>query len=110
MAGKATEGKALTTTVVFSREKARTNDRSFDGGNVFGRVCGHVHAHVDCRCNVRTGSPIRAVTSIACTLMVMIYARGNLSGANFNLAVSLLLAIAGKDNMQRWASTWLVKL
>ncbi len=71
-------------------------------------VC--VHARIDCRCNVRTGSPIWAVTSIACTLMVMIYALGNISGANFNLAVSPLLAIAGKENMQRWASTWLVKL
>ena len=69
-----------------------------------------MHAHIDCRCNVRTGSPIWAVTSIACTLMVMIYALGNISGANFNLAVSAFLAIAGKENMQIWASTWLVKL
>jgi aquaporin Z len=37
-----------------------------------------------------------AVTSIACSLMVMIYALGNVSGANFNPAVSLALALAGK--------------
>lgn len=45
-------------------------------------------------CNVLTGSPIWAVTSIACTLMVMIYALGGISGANFNPAVSLALGIA----------------
>jgi len=47
-------------------------------------------------CNVLTGSPIWAVTSIACTLMVMIYALGGISGANFNPAVSLALMIANK--------------
>lgn len=46
-------------------------------------------------CNVLTGSPIWAVTSIACTLMVMIYALGGISGANFNPAVSLALGITG---------------
>jgi len=44
-------------------------------------------------CNVLTGSPVWAVTSIACTLMVSIYALGGVSGANFNPAVSLALGI-----------------
>jgi len=47
-------------------------------------------------CNVITGGPEWAVTSIACTLMVMIYALGNVSGANFNPAVSLALGMAKK--------------
>jgi aquaporin Z len=37
-----------------------------------------------------------AVTAIACSLMVMIYALGGVSGANFNPAVSLALVMAGK--------------
>jgi len=47
-------------------------------------------------CNVITGGPEWAVTSIACTLMVMIYALGGVSGANFNPAVSLALFMAKK--------------
>jgi len=47
-------------------------------------------------CNVITGGPEWAVTSIACTLMVMIYALGGVSGANFNPAVSLALGLAKK--------------
>lgn len=47
-------------------------------------------------CNVLTGSPVWAVTSIACTLMVMIYALANISGAKFNPAVSLAVQLAGK--------------
>jgi len=50
--------------------------------------------------NVLTGSSVWAVTSIACTLMVMIWALGCVSGANFNPAVSFALGIAGKMNWQ----------
>jgi len=47
-------------------------------------------------CNVITGGSPFAVTSIACTLMVSIYALGGVSGANFNPAVSFALGIAKK--------------
>jgi len=46
--------------------------------------------------NVLTGSPVWGVTSIACVLMVSIYAMGAVSGANFNPAVSLALGLAKK--------------
>lgn len=42
-------------------------------------------------CNVLTGSPVWAVLSIACSLMVMIYALAQISGAKFNPAVSFAL-------------------
>jgi len=51
-------------------------------------------------CNVLGGSGLWAVTSIAFSLMVMIYALGNVSGANFNPAVSVTLALT--NNME-WA-------
>merc|ERR1719337_743529 len=47
-------------------------------------------------CNVLTGSPVWAATSIACVLMVSIYALGGVSGANFNPAVSVTLGLSGK--------------
>eukprot|EP00747_Dinoflagellata_sp_TGD_P060719 gnl/TRDRNA2_/TRDRNA2_152157_c3_seq7.p1 gnl/TRDRNA2_/TRDRNA2_152157_c3~~gnl/TRDRNA2_/TRDRNA2_152157_c3_seq7.p1 ORF type:complete len:477 (-),score=91.55 gnl/TRDRNA2_/TRDRNA2_152157_c3_seq7:92-1438(-) len=47
-------------------------------------------------CNVLTGSGVWAATSIACVLMVSIYALGGISGANFNPAVSLALGISEK--------------
>lgn len=57
-------------------------------------------------CNVLTGSPVWAVLSIACSLMVMIYALGNISGANFNPAVSFALAIT-KDMTPGEAGTYM---
>eukprot|EP00747_Dinoflagellata_sp_TGD_P126018 gnl/TRDRNA2_/TRDRNA2_174230_c4_seq64.p1 gnl/TRDRNA2_/TRDRNA2_174230_c4~~gnl/TRDRNA2_/TRDRNA2_174230_c4_seq64.p1 ORF type:complete len:453 (-),score=93.78 gnl/TRDRNA2_/TRDRNA2_174230_c4_seq64:116-1474(-) len=47
-------------------------------------------------CNVITGSSVWAATSIACVLMVSIYALGGVSGANFNPAVSLALGLSKK--------------
>lgn len=47
-------------------------------------------------CNSIKGDEIWAATSIACVLMVSIYALGGVSGANFNPAVSLSLAVSGK--------------
>merc|ERR1719191_2048651 len=46
-------------------------------------------------CNVIDGSPVWAATSIACVLMVSIYALGSVSGANFNPAVTLAVALSG---------------
>lgn len=52
-------------------------------------------------CNVLSPAPKEglsswAATSIACVLMVSIYALGSVSGANFNPAVSLCLGVTGK--------------
>mmetsp|Transcript_48727 Transcript_48727/g.130445 ORF Transcript_48727/g.130445 Transcript_48727/m.130445 type:complete len:524 (-) Transcript_48727:87-1658(-) len=47
-------------------------------------------------CNVLSSNPTWGGVSIACSLMVMVYALGGVSGANFNPAVSLALGLAGK--------------
>merc|ERR1719281_696612 len=47
-------------------------------------------------CNVLTGSPVWAATSIACVLMVSVYALAGVSGANFNPAVSVALGLSNK--------------
>jgi len=44
-------------------------------------------------CNVLSQTPVWAGVSIACVLMVAIYAFGGISGANFNPAVSVMLGI-----------------
>jgi len=50
-------------------------------------------------CNVISGSPVWAGTSIGCVLMVAIYALGSVSGANFNPAVSVAL---GFSEAMKW--------
>merc|ERR1719408_83836 len=45
-------------------------------------------------CNVLGKTPVWAGVSIACVLMVAIYALGGISGANFNPAVSVCLGIS----------------
>jgi len=47
-------------------------------------------------CNVLSGSPVWAGTSIGCVLMVAVYALADVSGANFNPAVSIALGISEK--------------
>merc|ERR1719419_837952 len=47
-------------------------------------------------CNVLANNPAWGGLSIASALLVSIYALGNVSGANFNPAVSLALGMAGK--------------
>lgn len=47
-------------------------------------------------CNVLMAPPEWGATSIACVLMVSIYALGGVSGANFNPAVSLALGLSRK--------------
>jgi len=53
-------------------------------------------------CNVSVGSPMWGVTSIACVLMIAIYALGPVSGAHLNPAVTFACAIAKREtDMQK---------
>jgi aquaporin Z len=58
-------------------------------------------------CNVMCQTPVWGGVSIACVLMVMIYAFGGISGGNFNPAVSFALGLVkdagGKDIGMEWA-------
>jgi len=55
-------------------------------------------------CNVLGKTPVWAGVSIACVLMVSIYALGGISGANFNPAVSVALGIS--KSMKGPGMTW----
>lgn len=57
--------------------------------------------------NVLGGSAVWGATSIACTLMVAIYALGGISGANFNPAVSFALGFSGKMD---WGTVFVYSL
>jgi len=64
-----------------------------DGAKYVGEFIGTYLLVLTVGCNVLTGSPVWAVTSIACTLMVCIYALAAVSGANFNPAVTFALGL-----------------
>jgi len=57
-------------------------------------------------CNVLCGNSTWAATSIAMSLMVMIYCTGPISGGNLNPCVSLSLALCGKLNWSVMLGYW----
>jgi len=61
-------------------------------------------------CNVLSSNPVWAGVSIACVLMVSIYALGAVSGANFNPAVSIALGCAGKMGLTHVAGYCCVQI
>lgn len=61
-------------------------------------------------CNVLAGSRIWCATSIACTLMVAVYIFADVSGANFNPAVSITLGLCGKKPWKEVAIYCMVQI
>jgi aquaporin Z len=61
--------------------------------NIVGEFVGTYLLVFTVGCNVLSKTPVWAGVSIACVLMVAIFALGGVSGANFNPAVSVCLAI-----------------
>jgi len=61
-------------------------------------------------CNVLAGSPSWAPLSIACTLMVMIYSFGMVSGGHLNPSVSFACGLAGKMSWNTVISYILVQI
>lgn len=57
-------------------------------------------------CNVLAGNAVWAATSIAMVLMVGIYALGGVSGAHFNPAVTLAVALSGKMRDEDGPNDW----
>eukprot|EP00928_Gymnodinium_smaydae_P008191 TRINITY_DN1297_c1_g1_i1.p1 TRINITY_DN1297_c1_g1~~TRINITY_DN1297_c1_g1_i1.p1 ORF type:complete len:477 (-),score=106.52 TRINITY_DN1297_c1_g1_i1:53-1285(-) len=81
--------------------------RSIDGGEDYplssrlvSEFLGTFMLVVTVGCNVMGKSPAAAL-SIASALMCMIYALGSVSGAHFNPAVTVAIAVAGKDKPSR---------
>ena len=61
-------------------------------------------------CNVCGNTSTMGPTSIACSLMVMIYAVSSVSGGRLNPAVSLALALAGKFDWLSLPGYWVSQL
>lgn len=61
-------------------------------------------------CNVLAGSRIWGAVSIACTLMVAVYIFADVSGANFNPAVSIALGLCKKKPWKEVAMYCLIQI
>ena len=58
-------------------------------------------------CNVLAGDPNWSPTSIACSLMVMIYATGGVSGGHLNPAVTFAVTLVTNDWSGKFLGYWL---